>query len=338
MTYTSVYYYIFVIVLIIFYYVFPLRYRWIILLVGSLGFYYQLSKGSWWLLGLTLLVSYLSGILIEKNAISSKIVMGGGKNRLSLCFLLASLLLVVLPLILTKQFSFQNQPFFSLSSLGLSFYTLQIVSYLVDIYNGRIHAQKNFAKYALFVSFFPQIVQGSIPRYEQLSEQLYEGHRFDERGFSKGIQMIVWGFFLKMMIADKAGIVVDTVFGDPQTYQGEYVLAAGILYSIQLYTDFLACVCLAQGCAELFGIRLADNFRHPYFAESVKDFWSRWHISLSTWLRDYIYIPLGGSRRGKIRKYINLVITFVVSGIWHGEETIIFSGDSCTQPMRLAAI
>ena len=173
-------------------------------------------------------------------------------------------------------------------------------------------------KYALFISFFPQIVQGPIPRYEQLGKQLYAGHRFDERGFCSGIQMILWGFFLKMMIADKAAVIVNTVFDHPKAYQGGYVLAAAVMYSIQLYADFLSCVCLAQGCAELFGIRLSDNFRHPYFAESVKDFWGRWHISLSSWLRDYVYIPLGGNRRGKLRKYVNIGLTFLVSGIWHG--------------------
>ena len=151
-----------------------------------------------------------------------------------------------------------------------------------------------------------------------MAEQLYEGHHFDEDGFCKGLHLILWGFFLKLMIADKAAVIVNTVFGAPQAYQGFYVLVAGVLYSIQLYADFLACVSLSQGCAALFGIQLVDNFKHPYFSESVKEFWGRWHISLSTWLRDYIYIPLGGNRKGKFRKYINLIVTFIVSGIWHG--------------------
>lgn len=319
MAYISAYYYLFVIILLVFYYVLPLQYRWTILLVGSLGFYYWLSKDSWWMFGITLLFSYLSGILIERNRCIVSKRESVWISRSVFCLIL-SVLLVILPLIIVRHKIFQRGSFSLIAPLGLSFYTLQIISYLVDTYKGKISAQKNLAKYALFVSFFPQIVQGPIPRYEQLGAQLYEGHRFDERGFTKGLQMVIWGFFLKMMIADKAGIVVDTVFGDPQTYQGGYVLVAGILYSIQLYADFLACVCLAQGCSELFGIQLTDNFCHPYFAESVKDFWGRWHISLSTWLRDYIYIPLGGSRKGKVRKYINLVITFLVSGYWHGAK------------------
>ncbi|MBR5648327.1 MBOAT family O-acyltransferase [Pseudobutyrivibrio sp.] len=202
--------------------------------------------------------------------------------------------------------------------LGLSFYTMQMIAYLVDIYTDKIEPQKNILKYALFISFFPQIIQGPIPRYEQLGNQLFEGHSFDDRKLMRGIQLIIWGFFLKFMIADKAGIVVDTVFDGFEGYRGLFVLIAGVLYSLQLYTDFLACVTLSQGMAMLFGIELIDNFNHPYFADSIKDFWRRWHISLSSWLRDYIYIPLGGNRKGALRKNINLLATFVVSGIWHG--------------------
>ena len=205
-----------------------------------------------------------------------------------------------------------------LITVGVSFFIMQIIAYLVDVYRGKVHAQRNPLKYALFVSFFPQIIQGPIPRYEQLGPQLTQGHKFDEDGFVKGFMLIIWGFFLKLMIADKAGIVVDALFESYKAYQGSYALVAGILYSIQLYADFLACVTLAQGMSELLGIHLADNFRRPYFATSIKEFWNRWHLSLSTWLRDYVYIPLGGNRKGKLRKYINLCLTFLVSGMWHG--------------------
>ena len=205
-----------------------------------------------------------------------------------------------------------------LVSLGLSFFTMQIIAYLVDVYRGTVSAQRNPFKYALFVSFFPQVVQGPIPRYAELAPQLYEGHRFDEEGVTRGFLAILWGFFLKLMVADKAGVVVDTVFGNVAAYQGAYVLVGGVLYSVQLYADFLSCTTLAQGVALLFGIRLGENFDHPYLATSIKDFWRRWHISLSSWLRDYVYIPLGGNRKGRARKYLNVVITFLVSGLWHG--------------------
>jgi len=168
------------------------------------------------------------------------------------------------------------------------------------------------------VSFFPQIIQGPIPRYKQMEEQLVEGHKFNETNFVKGIHLIIWGFFLKLLIADKSAIVVNTIFDDYMNYSGFYILVAGVLYSLQLYTDFQACVCITKGVAQLFGINIVDNFMHPYMSKSVKEFWQRWHISFSSWLRDYIYIPLGGNRKGKIYKYRNLIITFVISGMWHG--------------------
>ncbi len=195
---------------------------------------------------------------------------------------------------------------------------MQIIAYLTDVYRGDIAPQKNPAKYALFITFFPQLLQGPIPRYRQLGEQLFCGHLFDERKFTRGVYLIIWGFFLKLVIADKASVVVDTVFDNYPAYSGGYLWFASILYSIQLYADFLACTTLAQGVSFLFGIELAGNFKRPYFAVSVKDFWQRWHISLSRWLRDYVYIPLGGNRKGKGRKYLNLAVTFLASGIWHG--------------------
>jgi D-alanyl-lipoteichoic acid acyltransferase DltB (MBOAT superfamily) len=202
--------------------------------------------------------------------------------------------------------------------MGISFYTLQIVAYMVDVYKGVIAAEKNIAKYMLFVSYFPQIIQGPIPRYSQLGEQLVEGHLFDENKFVKGFCLCIWGFFLKLVIADKAGVIVNMVFDNYPAYSGLYIFMASILYSIQLYADFLACTTLAQGVSKMFGIELIDNFARPYFATSIKDFWRRWHISLSSWLRDYVYIPLGGNRKGKVRKSVNLAITFLFSGLWHG--------------------
>lgn len=202
--------------------------------------------------------------------------------------------------------------------LGISFFTLQTISYHIDIYDGKITPQKNIFKYFLFISFFPQIVQGPIPRYQDLADSLFAIHKFDTKSFTKGLQLILLGFFLKLMIADKSAIIVNTVFDQYQNYAGFYILIAGILFSIQLYTDFMSCTCIAQGVSFLFGIALGENFNTPYFSTSIKDFWRRWHISLSSWLRDYIYIPLGGNRKGKIRKYINLIITFGISGLWHG--------------------
>ena len=259
---------------------------------------------------ISIVISFFSGIFLEKKFQDSK------------CFLGSSILLIVIPLLNIKMnaiFHFYNNDAISLIvPVGLSFYTLQIIAYVCDIYLKKIEAQKNFLKYMLFVSFFPQIVQGPIPRYKELSRQLFSGNLFQISNIVQGNLLILWGFFLKFMIADKSGIFVNKVFSDYQTYEGLYVFIAGILYSIQLYTDFLACVCISQGSARLFGIVLTDNFSQPYFSRSVKEFWRRWHITLSFWLRDYVYIPLGGSKKGTLRKYSNLVLTFLVSGLWHG--------------------
>lgn len=316
MTYVSLGFYFFLILLLLIYYIMPLRFRWLALLAGSAAFYGLLCKESSLLLLITILLSYagarLIGFLKEKQ--------GGGCLYLQKIVLTISLLLVMGPWFVIKNGSFLGGGTFfeQIIPLGISFYTLQIISYLADVYRGTINVQKNVAKYALFVLFFPQIVQGPIPRYAQLSEQLYDGHIFEEKEFVKGMQLILWGFFIKLMVADRLAIVVNTVFDYPSQYRGCYVLAAGILYSIELYADFLSCVTISQGVAGLFGIQLADNFMRPYFSTSIKEFWRRWHISLSEWLRDYIYIPLGGSRKGKVRKYANLIITFAFSGIWHG--------------------
>lgn len=325
MVYVSYGFYLFLAITVALYYAVPLKFRWWILLVGSLCFFGKLDpKGFGVFLG-TALASYLMGLLLakpERLSVVSKL--GPKKGSACKLFLFLSIAIVTIPLVVTKNANFifdqMHIPRYEnwIIPLGISFYTLQMISYLVDVYSKKIEPQKNLFKYLLFVFFFPQIVQGPIPRYEQLKIQLYEGHRFHESSFVKGIHLIIWGFFLKFMVADRAGIVVNTVFDHFPDYGGGYILYAGILYSIQLYTDFLACVVLSQGTAALFGIELQNNFRHPYKASSIKEFWRRWHITLSNWLRDYIYIPLGGNRKGKLAKYINLGITFSVSGLWHG--------------------
>lgn len=317
MSFVSVGFYIFILLFVLIYYIVPIKHRWTILLGASLLFYYTLDKQGFPRLLGTVIFSYMVAMLLahcKKKGI---------KNKTQKLILVVSVVLVLLPLFVVKEGNFITTELLHggvreyIVPIGISFYTLQIIGYLVDVYKGRTICQKNPAKYMLFVTYFPQIIQGPIPRYEKM-KQLFVGHFFDEVAFSKGCHLIIWGFFLKMMIADKAAVVVDTVFLSFDIYKGWYILLAGILYSIQLYTDFQACVCIAKGVSALFGINLDDNFKHPYFSQSTKEFWSRWHISLSLWLRDYIYIPLGGNRKGAIRKWINLYIVFIVSGMWHG--------------------
>lgn len=318
--YTSVIYYLLLPVAVILYYLFPKKHRWIVLLAASALFYRLLFSGHRRVLlfAATILISWISGLLIERTRSSAK-----PKKTAALAM---GIILSSLPLLLMDAgkmiISIRGGYGFDISRLiipvGLSFYTLQMIAYLSDIYSGKTEAQRNFFKYTLFISFFPQILQGPIPRYKDLSYQLTDGNSFDPDNIERGFQLILWGFFLKLMLADKAAVVVNTVFDNVDAYNGLYYLIAGILYSLQLYADFLSCTTLSQGTAYLFGIKLSDNFNHPYFSTSIKDFWRRWHMSLSYWLRDYIYIPLGGNRKGKARKYINLLITFLVSGIWHG--------------------
>lgn len=291
------------------YYILPLSRRWYVLLAGSVWVYSRLAASAWWIMGLTLVFSYGMGVLLFKQRSKKK------RDNRAKEILIGSIVGVLLPLILCKYIRLADS---WIVPLGISFYTLQILSYLIDIYQGKIRKLPEFFPYMLYVLFFPQIVQGPIPRYEQLAEQLYTGHHFSEREFAKAIHLILWGFFLKLVIADKAAVVVNQIFDHAQGYGGSYIWVAGILYSVQLYTDFMSCVCIAQGTAGLFGIRLLDNFHQPYFSTSIKEFWRRWHISLSSWLRDYLYIPLGGNRKGVWQKYCNLLIVFAVSGIWHG--------------------
>ena len=302
---------VFFIISVLCYYVVPKKMRWGVLLISSIVFYMWSVPYLIIYLLFSAVTTYAYGRWAEKNK-------KHGKRILALVITanLAVLLFVKFyPLAEARL----NLPALNLLvPMGISFYTLQVIAYCVDVYRGKAEVQQSFLKYLLFVSFFPQILQGPIPRYEQLKTQLYEGHAFDYRTVKFGLQLILWGLFLKMVVADRAAIFVNAVFPEYHLYEGTVLAVAAVLYSIQLYTDFLGCVCIAMGAAEVYGIHLQTNFEHPYQAVSVKDFWRRWHISLSSWLRDYVYIPLGGNRKGKLRRYINLILTFLVSGIWHG--------------------
>lgn len=315
MDFISLKFYLFLAIVVLAYYALPLRARWYALLVGSLAFYYLVSGWLVAVLGAMILLSYALAFFVARVR---------GNGAWGKAALLVGVGLVLLPLMASKGWKLLPDALRSarmsewILPVGLSFFSLQMVAYLVDIFRGKIAPQKNLLRYTLFCSFFPQILQGPIPRYAQLQDQLCRGHVFDERAFSKGLQLILWGFFLKLMIADKAAVIVDAVFRNHELYPGAYIWVVGSLYCVQLYTDFLSCVSIAQGVSGLFGIALADNFNHPFLATSIKELWGRWHISLSSWLRDYVYIPLGGSRKGGLRRYCNIMLTFLVSGIWHG--------------------
>ncbi len=314
MSYVNLEYYILVAIILTVYYLLPRKVRWTAILAGSAWFYVRAAGDvpQMMVFVFSIVISFAASHLINRQA----------NKNMRIFWLWSAVLLSAGPLIVFKGSElFLKESAGSLHLIvpvGLSFYTMQMIAYLADVYYGKISPQNNLLKYALFISFFPQIIQGPIPRYEQLGVQLFKGSKFEFTNLVRGAQLLLWGFFLKMMIADKAAIAVNQIFDHYRMYAGVYVLVAGVLYSIQLYTDFLACTVMAKGAAELFGISVADNFSHPYFSVSIQEFWRRWHMSLSSWLKDYIYIPLGGNRKGKFSKYVNLIITFGVSGVWHG--------------------
>jgi D-alanyl-lipoteichoic acid acyltransferase DltB (MBOAT superfamily) len=208
--------------------------------------------------------------------------------------------------------------FHLLLPVGISFYTFMAVGYMVDIYKGKYLPESNLLDYSLFIGFFPQIASGPIGRGNQLIPQFKVKQKLLYDNISDGLKMVIWGFFMKLVVGDRAGIYVDTVFGNYAYHNGVSLMIATFMYTIQIYCDFAGYSLIAIGVAKTMGYNLMGNFRRPYFAVSVADFWRRWHISLSTWFRDYVYIPCGGSRVGKIKLYRNLLITFLVSGLWHG--------------------
>jgi alginate O-acetyltransferase complex protein AlgI len=275
------------------------------------------------LLGVTA-ITYFSALLIEKNEVY--------KNKKYLVFI--GILFALLPLITFKYYNFIST---SLSDglgyigikvglpglnlvmpLGISFYTLQAIGYIADVYLQRIKAEHNWWDYMLFICFFPQIASGPISKAKDLLPQIKANRNFDYAKFVDGLQWLLWGMFLKVTVADRLGTIVDSVYDNWIYNDGTSCFIASVMYSFQIYSDFAGYSFMAVGVGKVLGFDLINNFNRPYLSISVTDFWHRWHISLSLWLKDYIYIPLGGNRCSKHRNYWNIFITFLVSGIWHG--------------------
>ena len=255
------------------------------------------------------------------------------KNKKTI--MVAGIVISLMPLLFFKYFNFINETIFDLLSLlgirfqlsglnwaipiGISFFTFQALSYVWDVYYKKIEAEHDFLIYALFVSFFPSIVAGPINKASLIIPQLKKLRPyFDYAKAVKGLKLLLWGMFMKVVVADRVALYVDTVLPHYMNYTGVTCFVASLLYTIQIYADFAGYSLMAIGVGKTLGFELAENFRRPYFAYSVTDFWRRWHISLSTWLKDYVYIPMGGSRCSKLRNYWNIFVTFLVSGIWHG--------------------
>ena len=294
-----------------------------LLLVVSYALYYYYNQSLVAIMLLITLISYVSALWIERkkrqqdsSSISSKMIATWGAILTTLPLLFYKYTDFILTEILhTESLSAHHT---LIVPLGISFFTFQALSYLFDVYRDKYAAEHHLPTYMLYVSFFPSIMAGPINRYDALRSQLNQMVRPSYQQMADGAKMIVWGMFLKTVIADRLLLYVNPVLDGYMQHSGSELLAASILYSIQLYTDFAGYSLLAIGSASMLGIHLQQNFHNPYFAHSITDFWHRWHISLSQWLRDYIYIPLGGSRCSKVRCYLNILITFLISGIWHG--------------------
>lgn len=320
-------------VVVLVYFVVPKRTRYIWLLIASYYFYMGWNAKYALLLLLSTFITYLSGVLMEivqQCHIEAKEVALAWK-KLIVAFSFVSNLSI---LFFFKYFDFAvininrilgllniemlNPQFDVLLPVGISFYIFQALSYTMDMYRGEIYAERNFLKYALFVSFFPQLVAGPIERSKNLLKQLSEDQKFSYEQMCEGLMLMTWGYFLKLVIADRIAIFVDAAYGTEVLYDGRYLLIASILFAVQIYCDFAGYSTIAVGAAKIMGFQLMENFNCPYFGETVAEFWRRWHISLSSWFRDYLYIPLGGNRKGTARKYLNTMIVFLVSGLWHG--------------------
>ncbi len=324
MSFHSLAFVIFYPAVLLLYFLLPKRLRLPMLLVSSYFFYMYYQPSLIFLIVGTTAVSWLCSLAISRT------------QSLPLRRLLLALTLTVClgTLVFYKYFDFLMESVFALIGLfgvqavppslslvlpvGISFYTFQTLSYVIDVYRGKIAHERNFLYYALFVSFFPQLVAGPIERPENLLPQLKAEHRFCKADALKGARHMLVGFFKKICVADLVAETVNLVYNSPQGKSPVAIIVATALFAVQIYCDFSGYTDIAIGAARVMGIRLMQNFDHPYRARTVREFWSRWHISLSSWFKDYLYIPLGGSRCKKWRHLLNLMIVFAISGLWHG--------------------
>lgn len=324
MLFNSLEFLVFFPIVVALYFALPHRFRWIMLLIASYYFYMCWNYKLVLLIATTTTVNYLAGLGIGSNT---------NKNSKRL-YLIAGLVTSLGILFFYKYFNFFGNslnslfrvfnifyevPFYQiLLPVGISFYTFQTLSYTIDVYFGRQKVERHFGIFALYVSFFPQLVAGPIERSTNLLPQFFEKHEFNYAAVKQGILTAAWGFFKKVVIADRLSEYVNMVYGDVTNYGSAALAIATIFFTVQIYCDFSGYSDIALGTARIMGFRLMKNFNRPYFAGNIREFWQRWHISLSTWFRDYFYIPLGGNRVKKSRWYFNLFFTFLVSGLWHG--------------------
>jgi alginate O-acetyltransferase complex protein AlgI len=323
MLFNSLQFFLFFIIVTTLYFGLPHKYRWLMLLLASCWFYMAFIPVYILILFFTIIVDYSAGIFIEKaNDVYKKI------------FLIISLIANIGVLAFFKYYNFftynldQITSFFNYNHtfsylniilpIGLSFHTFQAMSYTIEVYRGNQKAERHLGIYALYVMYYPQLVAGPIERPQHILHQLHQEKKWDSARFKSGMQLILWGLFKKVVVADRLALFVDNVYKYPLHQSTLNVTIAVVFYSFQIYYDFSGYSTIARGLSRIMGIELMENFRIPYFSKSLAEFWTRWHISLSTWFRDYLYIPLGGNRVRPLRKCINILIVFTISGLWHG--------------------
>lgn len=325
MLFNSIHFLIFFIIVTLGYWSLGWSGRWRLLLFASCYFYMVFKPIYILILFFTIIIDYLAGIWIEQSK---------GSNRKLL--LILSLISNIGILAIFKYFNFFNTnlsqflgifeiknpvPYLEiLLPIGLSFHTFQAMSYTIEVYRGNQKAERHFGIYALYVMFYPQLVAGPIERPQNVIHQFYEKHQFNWEKTKSGLMMMAWGLFKKVVIADRLAMIVDSAYNNPSEKNGLSLLIATFFYTFQIYCDFSGYSEIALGAARVMGFELMENFKSPYFSKSISEFWRRWHISLSTWFRDYLYIPLGGNRVAEWRRYVNQFIVFMVSGLWHGAQ------------------
>ena len=324
MVFNSVGFLIFFPIVLILYFALPKRASWIMLLIASYYFYISWNVKLIYLIVFTTAISWISSMLIERTK----------KPAIRKLFLVLTLVTCLGILFFYKYFNFLSDSvvealkFFGIGAdpfnldlilpVGISFYTFQTLSYVIDVYRGDIKTEPNFFFYALYVVYFPQLVAGPIERPDNLIPQLHERHRPNWENTRNGLRKMLIGFFKKVVVADLLATYVNAVYNDAANATGLGIVIATVLFAVQIYCDFAGYTDIAIGCAEIMGIKLMQNFDRPYISESIQEFWRRWHISLSSWFKDYIYFPLGGSRCAKWKNLRNIMIVFMVSGLWHG--------------------
>lgn len=356
MAYTTITFLIFALITVLFYFAFAKKeYQWVVLLVASYVFYFWANWRFAYYLLITTVTIYLAGLFMDKIGKEGKQEVALHKKewdreqkkqykeiikKKRRRILVGTLVLNFGILVFLKYCNFFS--FNLILPLGISFYTFQSTGYVIDVYREKIGAERNLAKFALFVSFFPQIIQGPISFYDQLASQLYANHKFDYKNLKYGLELIVWGYFKKMIIADRAVVLINTVTADYKAYNGTVILLTVLTYALQLYADFSGGIDISRGLAEILGIHMVDNFKRPYFSISINDYWRRWHITLGAWMKNYVFYSLAMSKtflqmsknmKAKIGNTkagthvakvfptcLASLITFLIVGIWHGSN------------------